>query len=44
MLDCKLRQYYRDNKGKMTLLKVAPLDVVDFKLLGEKISEVRNVG
>jgi ribA/ribD-fused uncharacterized protein len=40
----KLRQYYRNNKGKMTLLKVAPLDVVDFNLLGEKIREVRNVG
>ena len=38
----KLRQYYRNNKGKMSLLKVAPLDVVDFKLFGEEIREIKN--
>jgi ribA/ribD-fused uncharacterized protein len=37
-----LRNYYRENKGKMSLLKVSPLEITDFKLLGEQIREVRN--
>jgi len=37
-----LRSYYRENKGKMSLLKVSPLEINDFKLLGEQIREVKN--
>ena len=37
-----LRNYYRENKGKMCLLKVSPLEINDFKLMDEKIREVRN--
>jgi ribA/ribD-fused uncharacterized protein len=37
-----LRTYYRENKGKMSLLKVSPLEINDFKLLGEQIREVKN--
>jgi ribA/ribD-fused uncharacterized protein len=38
-----LRTYYRENKGKMSLLKVSPLEINDFKLLGEQIREVKNL-
>lgn len=38
-----LRSYYRENIGKMNLLKVAPLEINDFKLLGEQIREVKNL-
>lgn len=37
-----LRHYYRENKGKMSLLKVSPLDITDFKLLGKQINEIKN--
>lgn len=37
-----LRTYYRENKGKMSLLKVSPLEINNFKLLGEQIREVKN--
>jgi ribA/ribD-fused uncharacterized protein len=37
-----LRSYYRENKGKMSLLKVSPLEINNFKLLGEQIREVKN--
>ncbi len=38
-----LREYYRENKGKMSLLKVSPLEINEFKLLGEQIREVKNL-
>jgi len=37
-----LREYYLDNKGKMTLLKVDPLPIIDFKLLDQPILQVTN--
>jgi len=37
-----LRTYYRENKVKMSLLKVYPLEINNFKLLGEQIREVKN--
>ena len=38
-----LREYYRENKGKMSLLKVSPLEINEFKLLGEQIREIKNL-
>ena len=38
----ELRLYYRLNKGKTTILKVEPLDIENFKLLGNSIGVVVN--
>jgi ribA/ribD-fused uncharacterized protein len=37
-----LREYFRENKGEMSLLKVTPLEINDFKLLGEEIKEIKS--
>jgi ribA/ribD-fused uncharacterized protein len=38
----ELRSYYRLNKGKTTILKVEPLEIENFKLLGNSIDIVVN--
>ena len=38
----KLRNHYRENKNKICLLKVPPVEIPDLLLLGDLIKEVRN--
>jgi hypothetical protein len=38
----ELRNYYRVNKNSTALLKVEPLNISNFKILGQQITVVTN--